>query len=77
LDPAVQYFTEIDFVSPGKDTMTAVFEIDHQTIEQLREDIQDNQKHLPVFHTSVIDENGQVVATLKKTLYIRKKRPRI
>ena len=54
--------------------MTAVFEIDHQTIDGLREQAQDNQKHLPVFHTSVIDEEGQVVATLKKTLYVRKKR---
>ena len=66
---------EIDFISPGKGTMTAVFEIDHQTIDGLREQAQDNQKHLPVFHTSVIDEDGQVVATLKKTLYVRKKRP--
>ena len=65
---------EIDFVSPGKGTMTAVFEIDHQTIDQLREQVQDNQKLLPVFHTSVIDEDGKVVATLKKTLYVRKKR---
>ena len=67
---------EIDFVSPGKGTMTAVFEIDHQTIEQLREQAQDNQKHLPVFHTCVFDEDGQVVATVKKTLYLRKKRPK-
>ena len=65
---------EIDFVSPGKGTMTATFEIDHQTIEQLREQAQDNQKHLPVFHTSVFDEDGQVVATVKKILYVRKKR---
>ena len=64
---------EINYVSPGKGTMTAVFEID-QTIEQLREQAEDNQKHLPVFHTSVLDEEGQVVATLKKTLYVRKKR---
>ena len=57
--------------------MTAVFEIGHQTIEQLRELAQDNQKHLPVFHISVIDEDGQVVATLKKTLYVRNKRLKI
>ena len=67
---------EIDFVSPGKGTMTAIFEIEHQTIEQLREQAEDNQKHLPVFHTSVIVEDVQGVATLKKTLYGRKKRPK-
>ena len=68
---------EIDFVSPGKGTMTAVFEIDQHTIDQLREQVQDNQKHFPVFHTTVTDERGQVVATLKKTLYVRKKRPKV
>ena len=67
---------EIDFVSPGKGTMTAVFTIDHQTIQRLQEDVQDNQKHLPVFETTVTDEQGQVVATLKKTLYVRKNRER-
>ena len=65
---------EINYVSPGKETMTAIFEIDHQTINQLREQAEDNQKQLSVFHTSVIDEDGQVVATLKKTLYVRKKK---
>ncbi|MAA79340.1 MAG: hypothetical protein CL916_08770 [Deltaproteobacteria bacterium] len=54
--------------------MTAVFEIDHQTIEQFREQTEDDKKHLPIFHTSVIDEDGQVVAMLKKMLYVRKKR---
>jgi len=65
---------EIDFVSPGKGTMTAVFEIPMVEIEQLREQAQDNQKHFPVFNTTVTDEEGQIVATLKKTLYVRRKR---
>ena len=64
---------KIDFVSPKKGTMTAVLEIDHQTIEQLRDQAQDNQSTYLSF-TLVIDEDGQVVAILKKTLYVRKKR---
>jgi acyl-coenzyme A thioesterase PaaI-like protein len=65
---------EIDFVAPGKGTMTAVFEIDHQTIDQLRQISMDNQKHLPVFHTTISDESGNTIATVKKTLYVRRKR---
>ena len=68
---------EMDFVSPGKGTMTAVFEIPMVEIESLREQAQDNQKHFPVFHTTVTDEEGQVVATLKKTLYVRRKREKL
>jgi acyl-coenzyme A thioesterase PaaI-like protein len=65
---------EIDFVAPGKGTVYATFEIDRSTIEQLREQSKDNQKHLPVFQTTITDESGNTVATLKKTLYVRRKR---
>ena len=51
---------EIDFVSPGKGTMTATFEIPMVDIEPLRESSADNQKHLPVFNTTVTDVDGQV-----------------
>jgi hypothetical protein len=65
---------EIDFVSPGKGTMTATFEIPMVEIEQLREESADNQKHLPVFYITVTDADDTVVARLKKTLYVRRKR---
>lgn len=65
---------EIDFVAPGKGTVYATFEIDRSTIEQLREQSKDNQKHLPVFQTTITDASGNTVATIKKTLYVRRKR---
>jgi len=67
---------EIDFVSPGNGTVYATFEVSQSEIESIREQAQDNQKHFPVFHTTVTDKEGQVIATLKKTLYVRKKRPK-
>mgnify|MGYP006097012393 CR=1 FL=1 len=54
--------------------MTATFEIPMVEIEPLREESADNQKHLPVFHTTVTDAEGTVVARVKKTLYVRRKR---
>lgn len=65
---------EIDFVAPSKGTVYATFEIAPTTIEQIREQSKDNQKHLPVFQTTITDESGNTVATLKKTLYVRRKR---
>ena len=68
---------EIDFVSPGKGTTYATFEIPISDIERLREEAEDNQKHFPIFCTTVTDEAGTVVATLRKTLYMRKKREKL
>ena len=67
---------EIDFVAPGNGTMFATFAIDQNTIETLKEQIQDNQKHFPIFTTQVRNEHGDVIARVTKKLYIRKKRPK-
>lgn len=65
---------EIDFIAPGIGNMYATFAISDQTILALRQQIQDNQKHFPVFTAQILSESGEVVANLSKTLYIRKKR---
>ena len=65
---------EIDFVAPGTGTMYATFMIDHETIHTLKEQIQDNQKHFPVFTTQILNEHGDVIANITKKLYVRKKR---
>ena len=64
----------IDFVSPGKGTMYATFEISPQKIIELQDLVKDGEKHLPVFTTQVIDSQGTIVANIEKTVYIRKKK---
>ena len=65
---------EIDFVAPGTGTMFATFSITGKAIEILREQVQDNQKHFPVFTTEIHNGTGKTIAKLTKTLYVRKKR---
>ena len=64
----------INFVSPGKGTVTATFEVSEQRFREIQENIQDGQKYCPVFETQVVDAENKTVAHLSKELYIRKKR---
>ena len=68
---------EIDFIAPGVGTMFATFSIEHETIASLREKVQDNQKHFPVFTAQIVDTQGAVIANVTKRLYVRKKRPKV
>lgn len=65
----------IDFVKPGRGTVKSVFTISEAELAEIRANIADGSKQLPEFSVKVVDEGGEVVAAVKKVLYIRKKRP--
>lgn len=67
---------EIEFVKPGRGTVTALFDLDATTLDELREATAQGNKHLHWFDTDVIDSSGDVVARVRKQLYIRRKRER-
>ncbi len=64
---------QIEFVRPGNGTVTATFEIPINEIEKIREQALNNFKVTPTFETTVVDSKGQVVAKIKKGLYVRRK----
>lgn len=66
---------EIDFVAPGRSDVHARFELDGETVEELRAATADGHRHLRWFDTDVVDGTGEVIARVRKQLYIRKKRP--
>jgi hypothetical protein len=63
----------IKFISPGRGTVTAHFEVTEQQLQDIRDNTQNNEKYLPIFEVDVIAEDGTLVAKAHKTLYIRKK----
>ena len=65
----------IDFVKPGRGTVKAIFTISEEELAVIRERIADGNKYLPEFTVKIIDEQGDLVANVKKVLYIRRKRP--
>ncbi len=65
----------IDFVKPGRGTVKAIFTISEEELAVIWEKIADGNKYFPEFSVKVVDEQGELVAAVKKVMYIRKKRP--
>ena len=66
----------IDFVAPGRGKVSAMFELDEAILGSIRAATESGEKYLPELPVHVVDEAGQTVAHIRKTLYIRKKKPR-
>ncbi len=64
---------EIEFVKPGRGTVSADFRIDAATLDQLRQTTASGAKHLHWFELDVVDADGEVVARVRKQLYVRLK----
>ncbi|MHB8911053.1 MAG: DUF4442 domain-containing protein [Lysobacter sp.] len=63
----------IDFLKPGRGTVHARFDLDDATLDELRNATIDGAKTLCWFETDVIDAAGDMVARMRKQLYIRRK----
>ena len=66
----------IDFVKPGRGTVRARFDLDDATLDAIRAATAAGEKHLRWFDTAIFDEDGEVVAHVRKQLYVRRKRAR-
>ena len=64
----------IDFEKPGRGTVHADFVLDDATLQALRADAAGGDKVLRWFDTPVRDASGDVVAMVRKQLYVRRKR---
>ena len=65
---------EIDFIKPGKGDVVAHFAITEADIERLRTAAAGGAKVLEWFTVEVKDSDGDVVARVRKQVYLRRKR---
>ncbi len=65
--------SSIHFLKPGRGRVTAIFEIEPETIQNLRDSALSQYKVEPTFKAQVVSASGEVVAEISKLLYIRKK----
>lgn len=65
---------EIRFVKPGRGTVVAEFRLDDAVVDQLRAAAEGGEKVLHWFDMDVTDPSGDVVAHLRKQVYVRRKR---
>jgi acyl-coenzyme A thioesterase PaaI-like protein len=66
----------IEFLKPGRGTVRACFQLDDAALGHLRNATAGGAKYLHWFETDVVDEAGDVVARVRKQLYVRRKRDR-
>lgn len=66
----------IEYHKPGKGVVHARFNLDHQQIADIRRHTATGEKHLPQLKVDIRDSAGDVVATVHKTLYVRRKKGR-
>lgn len=63
----------IEFVKPGRGTVHADFRLEESMLEELRQAAASGDKVLRWFETDVVDSGGDVVARVRKQLYVRLK----
>ena len=64
---------EIEFVKPGKGTVHAEFRITDEMLDEIRAATADGGKYLRWCPVDVIDAGGDVVARVRKQIYVRLK----
>ncbi|TNJ34221.1 DUF4442 domain-containing protein [Arenimonas terrae] len=67
---------EIQFLKPGKGTVVAEFRLDDAVVDEVRGAAAGGEKVLRWFEVDVRNAEGEVVARVRKQLYVRRKRDR-
>jgi len=63
----------IEFVRPGRGTVTAQFRLDDALLDELRAATAGGDKYLRWFDNEILDAQGEVVARTRKQLYVKRK----
>lgn len=67
---------EISFVAPGREDVFAEFRVEESVLDELRSAAASGEKVLRWFETEIKTAGGDVVARVRKQLYVRRKRER-
>ena len=65
---------DIEYVKPGKGKVYADFVVSQSLIDEIIKQTQHGDKYLPELPVNIKDEQGELVAKLNRTIYIRKKK---
>lgn len=64
---------EIEFVAPGRDDVYASFQLADEVVEELRMAAAGGDKVLHWFSTDVVTSSGELIARVRKQIYVRLK----
>lgn len=63
----------IQFKKPGRGRVKARFHVPLERLDEIRRYVDANGRVEPIFKVDVLDDEGQVIATVEKVLYVRRK----
>ena len=63
----------IEFKKPGKGRVRAHFEISQAEVDDIIKQVHANGKYEPKFQVDILNEEGEVVAIVNKTLWVKRK----
>jgi acyl-coenzyme A thioesterase PaaI-like protein len=63
----------IEFLKPGRGRVTAAFRVSTAEVEEIRAAADRDGKTEPVLTAEVVGEDGEVVARVRKTLWVKRK----
>ena len=66
----------IEFLKPGRGTVRATFRLAPEVLAELQAATAHGEKCLRWFETDIVDAAGEVIARVRKQLYVRRKRGR-
>ncbi len=66
----------IEFLKPGRGTVVAEFDLDEEVLQTMRSATAGGERYLHWFQTDILDRQGDVVARVRKQVYVRRKRGR-
>lgn len=64
---------EAKFIKPGRGKITADMQVSEETLELIRSNTANGEKYLHWFDVDITDEQGEVVANIRRQVYFRKK----
>ncbi|MCC2029505.1 DUF4442 domain-containing protein [Microbacterium sp. YMB-B2] len=65
---------EIELLKPGRGVLTAHFHVSPERVAEIREKAKGGRKVLEWFETEITDRDGDVVARVRREVYIREKK---
>ena len=65
---------DIDYIKPGKTHVFAKFLLTQEKIDEIKSKTAGGEKYLPEFVIEIRDENNELIAKLKRILYVKLKK---
>ncbi|KGN29976.1 translation elongation factor P (EF-P) [Knoellia sinensis KCTC 19936] len=65
---------EIRFIRPGRGRLHVTFDVTDELLDELREAAEGGEKVLRWLESDILDESGEVVAQVRRQLYVRLKK---